>query len=312
MNRWNGYLLAALLNGAAVIGCAANDVVADGSGGAAGAGLVATGGAAGAIAATGGAAGTSGGAGSGGSDAGNGAAGAAGSNPSAIDAAAEAMGLPSFTGSPCKSKASRAPAAAGDAGTDVQPPAAANDTGALDGLKCLTWKRVGTEGLRIDLVNFREICATVAQGSTSMVGGTLELDVEVTGGAWCGYCLYDWSFDLGGIASADLPVAVRIHAVGYPAIETHQTTLPLSAEGEGTFCQYIGAGALGDIGVTCRGSAGSSLEDGGTPCNPGLTCAATDAGNQSVCLPPCNSHADCPAGGAFACQAGFCQPARPW
>lgn len=296
MKRSNGLVVLPLLSAAALLACNSDEALLEASGGSAGSAPVTVGGAAG----------TSVG---GGSGAGGAIAGAGGSSASDAGVVDAAKGLLSFTASTCKKKALSRPAAAGDLA--ISREALSIDAGALDGLKCLSWSRAGTDGLRIDLVNFREVCETLGHGSIATHNGGIDLLVNVTGGAYCGYCTYDWSFDLGGIGSADLPVSIRVSAPGDTPLETHQVTLPLSGEPQGAFCQYAPR-PCGAIGMPCNGTAGCGTTEAGVSCNAGLTCDQSDAADRPLCLQPCTSDAECSPSDAVSCQAGFCRPVHPW
>jgi hypothetical protein len=201
-----------------------------------------------------------------------------------------------------------------------------NNEAGLDGLRCVAWQRVGTGELKIDLYNFDSACGATWAGDAAVAAdGTLELHVDNPSCtiAFCGKCLYDWSFDVQAAIPANqaTPVAITIDSCKGQQ-QTVQLSAALGAEDAGISCVFAdygsltwqaeAAGTCGKAGMPCVGSllcGTGSLTSTGT-CDSGLTCDSSAAVNEPRCLVPCTTIADCPRADAWSCQSGLCRPAE--
>jgi hypothetical protein len=209
------------------------------------------------------------------------------------------------------------------------------DAGVLDygeqveGLKCFAWQASAAGSFKISLINFEEPCGARWQGSAQLdASGALALglvnpECSITK---CGTCIYDWSFEVRGVAATvNLPVSVSVDVCpGKQAVTNTQVELPLASQPEGILCRYANFSALqwqanalgscGTVGMPCLGTSMCSNSDGSTAqtCNDGLTC--TDNGNPSemICAKPCTLDADCGLTPVQSCQAGLCRPKAAW
>ena len=230
--------------------------------------------------------------------------------------------LVSFASSPCKKEST----AAGTASSQ-QTLAAGLDGDALAGLKCIAWERASGDLLKVDLVNFEGACGAEWTGdAVVMADGTVALKLVNPEGkaAFCGWCLYDWSFEVRGTGSGDkLAISISIDTQpGSQPIEGYQATLPVSSSGQGVSCRYASYEALGSqaaaantcgtVGMPCLGTSMCSASAGPRSCSQGLVCDTNGTADQYVCLAPCSADADCPSGGALSCQTGLCRPTNPW
>lgn len=195
---------------------------------------------------------------------------------------------------------------------------------AYAGLQCIRWK-AGAEGtLHVDLVNFEGACGAQWKGEASKTEAGLELRATNPGCllAACGWCIYDWTFDVQVDTGADVPLSIVTDPCpGEQTPETDTLTLPLASLPAGELCRYANYDALGwqaaavsacgKAFMPCRSQNGMcQLEAGGTPCEAGLSCA-TGAGND-VCHATCTGDADCALPGVLTCQSGLCRPANSW
>jgi hypothetical protein len=233
--------------------------------------------------------------------------------------------LVSFEGSACKKEAAKAAAAtAGEARQAL----AANDVYA--GLQCVRWSPIDG-GFRVLLLNFEGACGAEWSGRATQNGAALELrlvnpDCRI---AACGWCIYDWSFDVKMTAAAGgTDVAIVVDPCPGQQTATSQSVhLPLASTPSGELCRYANPNALGwqamSLGtcgaayMPCREGTGMCpLGDGGSPCDDGLTCAKGATGDAAasgnVCHAACAASADCLPAGVMTCDAGLCRPAHGW
>ena len=196
--------------------------------------------------------------------------------------------------------------------------------GGLEGLRCVAWKRVGADELKLDLYNFDGACGTTWVGDAALgADGTLELGIDNPSCtiALCGKCLYDWSFDIhatipGGRA---VPIGITVNACKGQQTPA-QFYAALGAEDGGMACDFADYGGLlwqastlgtcGTVSMPCVGSAlcgSGSFTSTGT-CQAGLVCDSSAAVNEPRCLVPCTTVADCPRADAWSCQTGLCRP----
>lgn len=199
----------------------------------------------------------------------------------------------------------------------------------IAGLKCFAWEIVGTDSLRIDLYNFEGACGAQWTGRAAIeADGALGLslinpDCRI---ASCGWCIYDWSFEVAGVdLSKPLPVGVGIDTCpGERAVESIPATIPVNTQTSGILCNYAHFGALGwqamalsqcgTVGMPCSGTSmcQSYPVTTAVSCQGDLVC--TDNGNASeqICAKPCVTDPDCGALGVSTCQTGLCRPANHW
>lgn len=197
------------------------------------------------------------------------------------------------------------------------------------GLKCFAWQPTGSDSIKISLINFEEACGAQWKGDAKLDSNgalTLGLVNPKCLIASCGWCIYDWSFEVKGIpAGENLPVTVNIDTCpGEQAIKTTTVELPLATESEGILCRYANFNALGwqalsldtcgTVGMPCTGTSMCSSSGGVTAqtCQNDLTC--TDNGNPSemICAQPCTQDSDCGITGVQSCQSGLCRPKAAW
>ena len=198
------------------------------------------------------------------------------------------------------------------------------------GLKCIVWKRVEPDRLQVDLVNFEGACGAKWKGE-ALLDGTGGLALRVTNPgclvASCGWCIYDWSFEVSGVSGqTDMPLSItRDTCPGQQPSETAQASVPLATQAQGVLCrpanwsalgwQAMATSTCGTAGMPCLGTmvcpTGASTSTPQT-CATGLTCADNGNPSELVCLRPCAADADCAASGILSCQAGLCRPANPW
>jgi len=198
------------------------------------------------------------------------------------------------------------------------------DEKGLEGLRCVAWKRIGADELKLDLYNFDGACGTTWVGDAAMnADGTLELGIDNPSCliALCGKCLYDWSFDVHAAipAAQPLPVWITVNACKGEQSPV-QIGASIGAENEGLLCRFADYGGLawqasatqtcGTLGMPCQGSSlcgSGSFTSTGT-CNSGLVCDSSDGVNEPRCLAPCATIDDCPRADAWSCQTGLCRP----
>jgi len=232
--------------------------------------------------------------------------------------------LVSFSSSVCKKEAAAKMAAA----TRVFDRLVLEDEKGLDGLRCVAWKRLGDNEIKLDLYNFDGACGATWSGDAAVAtDGTLELRIDNPSCtiARCGSCLYDWSFHVGGVLP-DRPTTVAIAVNACPGTQTPvATALTLGAEAEGIACGFAGyaglqgeavqLGTCGQAGMPCTGAymCGTGSASATGTCATGLACADDGrSATQLLCLMPCATMADCPRTDVFSCQAGLCRPANPF
>jgi hypothetical protein len=215
--------------------------------------------------------------------------------------------LRAFDSSECKTR---------EAGDGAQGLTLASE---VEGLMCVEWERQEAGSLTVRLLNFSQACANEYLGRAAHgTDGTLELAVYADSctGLKCGDCLFDFTYELAGIA-ADVALPVRLgHArcESEPTTYTHELTLPLDEEDSGIVCKLVeqsalehyaqGSASCGSLNMPC----GDCVTDEAT-CEAGLTCAEVAAGD-ARCLARCQSDADCPAD--LACQNDVCIAKAAW
>lgn len=231
-------------------------------------------------------------------------------------------GLAAFQTSACKKESQTKAGTPGEAAQAL----AAEDVYA--GLKCVRWATIDG-GFRVSLLNFEGACGAKWQGKVTEVGAALELQMvnpecQI---AACGWCIYDFSFDVrmtAGASGNDFSL-VMDPCPGQQTPTTQAVHLPLGAEASGELCRYANADALGwqaeSLGtcgrayMACRGQSASGMcpaNDGGAPCDSGLTCADGASATGRVCHATCKVDGDCVPASAMKCDAGLCRPAHPF
>lgn len=188
-----------------------------------------------------------------------------------------------------------------------------------EGLQCVEWES-GSSGLQVRLLNFPEPCGDAYLGKASAGAEGLSLSVYKNSCQVfkCGWCVFDFEFELSGIdASHDLPVRIGSAVCeSEPTEYGDQLTLPLGKEKEGVLCRYMEQGPLewygraldkcGKRNMPCGDCTGADT----TSCAAGLRCTQLGQ-NDSRCLQECTSDDDC-SGGLTTCQDGVCQPGADW
>lgn len=215
-----------------------------------------------------------------------------------------------YTTSGCKSKTGQALTVDGEQATTY------------DGLKCVAWE-VGADKTTFRLYNFEGGCGAQYAGQAHLDASgqavTLSLTNPSGAVAACGWCIYDYVFQVkGAAAGVDLSVAVERSNDAQPGkLGTDNFVLPAQASPQGVVCQYGHRFALGDH-ARKTGTAGMrnmpcADEDPALtpPCRTGLACTAVDpAGDHRVCLAACAADADCGDSQLYRCAGGGCRLAE--
>ena len=201
----------------------------------------------------------------------------------------------------------------------------------LAGLQCMVWRTdTANRRLLVDLVNFHEGCGVEWEGDVEVAsdGITLKLINPGCAQASCGWCIYDWSFDVEtAAAESDLPVTITVDDCPDKAgvNTTLHAEIPAASE-SGRSCRYANfyaledqAATLGGLGTAFMPCSGAEMNGGGDAsswsCGEGLVC--TDVTGREypspICLPSCEVDADCPLPELLTCDAaGACVIAAPW
>src|SRR5664280_526750 len=182
------------------------------------------------------------------------------------------------------------------------------------GLKCVAWEFTGTGRLKVNLINFEEACGAKWQGD-AQVEATGQLHLNLVNPqcmvAACGWCIYDWSFEVKGLPGGQtLPTTITIDTCpGRQDIKTSSVELPLGTEPSGIKCRYANFYAIdwqaaslntrGTVGMPCDGTATSQGADASATgtCQGDLVCTDNDAA-QEICAKSCNADVDCGTSGA--------------
>ena len=201
-----------------------------------------------------------------------------------------------------------------------------HDETALDGLQCVSWAQ-GDGALRIDLINFEEGCSAEWDGDAAVSDNRVTLNVKnpECRQANCGWCIYDWSFEVEGVDdSREVEVTIAVDDCPEESeIASFSAAIP-AGQKEGIVCRYANhnalvdqAGTLGEMGtlhMPCSGSEYPPQERPELLCADDLLCTEVPNGNGKapVCLAPCETDADCVLPDILACEAGVCQIADLW
>lgn len=185
-----------------------------------------------------------------------------------------------------------------------------------DGLQCVEWETNGSGTLTLRLLNFPEPCGNAYLGSAAQAAdGALELSVhkDTCAALKCGLCVFDFEYELSGIAS-DAPLPLRLGSAACasePATFSDELTLPLPEQPNGILCRYLERSALewysrGRSSCSQRNMPCGACDSADqTTCNDGLACSAIADGD-SRCLQTCAGDEDC-RGGLGSCTDGVCQ-----
>jgi hypothetical protein len=189
----------------------------------------------------------------------------------------------------------------------------------VDGLTCVEWERQTSGALSVRLFNFSAGCANEYLGRAGWGDdGALELAVYTDSctALRCGACLYDFAYELSGIA-ADAPLALRLGRAQCESEGTlfdQELTLPLDEQESGIVCKQTGSSALKSY-ARSQGSCGErnmpcgDCELSQSACQSGLTCTEVGA-DDARCLAGCERDADCLAN--LTCQEGVCRAQLEW
>ena len=215
-----------------------------------------------------------------------------------------------FESSSCKS---RAPAA-GAALTATLP-----DNAAHAGLSCASWE-TGPNTTTFRLSNVEGACGAGYQGRAFVDDGGKAITLSLTNPsgavAACGWCLYDFAFEVRGVAAgASLAVTVeRSNSAVRGAEGSSRFTLAAAGRTQGVTCRYGNRFAMADHGrkTGTGGTRNMPCDLVGMPdvaaCATGLTCLPVDtAGEHRICLAGCSTASDCGDGQLYTCAAGACR-----
>ena len=209
------------------------------------------------------------------------------------------------------------------------------DAGVIDygdevaGLKCFAWQTTGTNTVKVSLINFEEACGAKWEGKAQVDSNgalTLGLVNPRCLVAECGWCIYDWTFEVNGIATDhNLPVAENIDTCpGQQAVKTTNAELLLATQPSGILCRYanfsaiqwqaLSLGTCGTVGMPCMATSMCSNSGGSTTqtCQGDLTCTDNGNSSQMICATPCVLDSDCGTTGVQSCQSGLCRPKSAW
>jgi hypothetical protein len=196
-----------------------------------------------------------------------------------------------------------------------------------DGLFCIGWEHTGDGSIRITLKNFHQTCGVDWTGTARVRSDGVDLDLVNSGCrvAHCGWCIYDATFEVRGVASdSDTNVEISVvddsgaacqNGVDGTGTPRYSATLPTKQEADGVICRPALQFAVFEQAMTL-GTCGAHLTPCGpsqcTACNDGLTCAPITTSDDQRCLHSCAADTDCPLPGVLSCQSGFCRLARTW
>jgi hypothetical protein len=220
--------------------------------------------------------------------------------------------LTAFISSGCKSKMT------GQALTS-------QSTGSIgyDGLKCVAWE-VASDNTVFRLYNVEGGCGASYEGHASIAdsGRAVTLSLTNPSGAiaGCGWCVYDFTFQVRGpVTGSNLTVAIERSNSAEPGREGTTTfTLPAQSRATGIVCSYGNEFAMRDharkTGLSGHRNFPCDVDivpsNGG--CQPGLACTPSATGAaQPLCLAPCAASLDCGDDQLYGCSAGLCKLAPP-
>ncbi|MDD5306219.1 MAG: hypothetical protein PHU25_02750 [Deltaproteobacteria bacterium] len=222
--------------------------------------------------------------------------------------------LASFSGSECKKD--------GYEGL-LMPLLTLPSSGGYDGLQCISWKRAADGTLEVDLVNFPGACGARYEGEAALENAhTLRLaalnpSCEI---ASCGSCIYDWSYEVEGVAAdADLKLVMEENACpdGEEGARVDEATIPKARLSAGIMCRYVDSGVMewvagcGALHLPCGTGSGMCPEEP-VPCQGDLVCNATGVGSDEVCMQPCSTSSQCPLPDVLTCDGEVCRLTETW
>lgn len=224
-----------------------------------------------------------------------------------------------FTGSECKSHLYM-PASTTPALYTVE------QSEPYQGLQCMSWQHDDAGVFSVDLINFNGACGAEYVGDYKK-GDEGELNLQVNNPgcriASCGYCVYDWSFEIEDVAVTDLAITMVENACpeekDYGVDEyTFNISKDALESGAGISCSYKHIGifespSCGTLHQPCNHLESDDTEanddDCGvaeTRCDEGYTCAENDDMKQPTCVAECTEDADCPLQPLLHCDNGLC------
>jgi hypothetical protein len=193
------------------------------------------------------------------------------------------------------------------------------------GLQCVSWELDETGTFSVDLINFNGACGAQYVGDyRNGDAGELNLMVNNPGCmiANCGYCVYDWSFEVEEVAATNLTINVLENAcpeekdynVDTYTFEISEAEL---ATGAGIACEYRDIGIFesptcGTLHQPCNllaSDTGANDDICGvadTRCDAGYICVETEAMKQPTCVAECTEDEDCPLQPLLTCDNGRC------
>jgi hypothetical protein len=189
----------------------------------------------------------------------------------------------------------------------------------FDGLSCLEWETQSDGVVTFRVLNLNGGCSVpwtgdaVVEADGSLV---LLLTNPMCAVAACGWCLYDFQFDVRNVPPVSgLPVRIgTIACPGEAPSFDNELTLPEDAGAAGILCRYTNQYAYdqllgeqdrcGSQYGTC-GQAGGFCGSEPTKCRDDLVCVAADEAER--CLRPCSSNDDCSPRDVSACVDGICR-----
>jgi hypothetical protein len=237
--------------------------------------------------------------------------------------------LKSFQDSGCKKAGPKKSTTDGETATAAQALVSTDYSAETRGLQCLAWETVGNDGLKIDLYNFEGDCGSQWSGQAALESnGRLGLTVANPEcvQADCGYCIFDWSFEVTGVdTSHPVSIDVNIDACPRTTMQTTQSVLlPVAENSSGILCRYANFDALmwqaaalsecGTQGMPCQGidmcqTTSTTTEPS---CTGDLVCTNNGDPNQPICTKACTNDEDCGSHGVLTCKDGLCRPKANW
>ena len=192
-----------------------------------------------------------------------------------------------------------------------------------DGLQCIAWQKLDVDSYRFELGNFHGSCGIEWQGSASVArDGTVALHAINSDcrAAACGWCMYDWAFEVRGVPeSEDAHLVIsQVNDQGNSCDSSRapdDVTIPTSSAEQGTVCRPTFRAATDVFGRTLDtpGTLHMPCDPAvATPCTGELSCGPLASADDLRCLARCSDDSDCTLPGILTCQAGTCRLARTW
>lgn len=187
----------------------------------------------------------------------------------------------------------------------------------VEGLQCVEWEQLGSDSLRLRLLNFPAPCGEQYLGRAATGSdGALEVSVykDTCDVFRCGTCVFDFDYELS--VTLDEPLELRLGTAicaSKPTTFDLELMLPVDTESSGITCRALEHSALEMYG-RARGTCGQRNMPCGdcntadvSSCTGDLVCT-TLGDNDARCLVPCASNDECTAG-VTTCLDGVCQAA---